>query len=362
MNSTDLKKILIGHQPLLDVRAPVEYLAGHIPGAVNIPILNNEERALVGTEYKKKGQESAIQLGVKLISGSIKEERIAAWKDFFKKNPESLIYCFRGGLRSRTAQNWLAEVGVVIPRLEGGYKAARQMLLETIEKAVTQFSILIISGPTGGGKSHLLRAAQNFFPTLDLEKLAQHRGSAFGFEAEPQPRQVHFENLIAQDFLRLLQNGDVIQKPLLIEDESRLIGKNVIPEGLFAKMRSSPIVWVDESLKKRVDNIFEDYISNTVIALGSEEQGLALYLRYEKSLQSIERRLGGGRTQEIMLDLILAKNHYLKKRDLEPNRTWIEKLLVYYYDPLYLSSLEKRNPVVKFRGSAEEILLFLRSL
>ncbi len=362
MNSTDLKKILLGHRPLLDVRAPVEFLAGHIPGAINIPILNNEERALVGTEYKKNGQESAIQLGIKLVSGPIKEERMGAWKDFFKKNPESLIYCFRGGLRSRTAQNWLAEEGFVIPRMEGGYKAARQMMLETIDKAVNQSTILLISGPTGGGKSHLLRSAQNFFPALDLEKLAQHRGSAFGFESEPQPRQIQFENLMAQDFLRLFQREGLSDKPILIEDESRLIGQNVIPEALFEKMRISPIVWVDETLKKRVDNIFADYITNTVIVLGSEEQGLALYQRYEKSLHSIERRLGGARTQEIMLDLILAKNHYLEKRDLEPNRTWIEKLLVYYYDPLYLSSLEKRNPVVEFRGSAEEILLFLRRL
>ena len=292
---------------------------------------------------------------------------MAGWKDFFQKHPEALVYCFRGGLRSRTAQTWLQEAGIQIPRLEGGYKAARQMFLGTIQQTVEQCSLLLISGPTGGGKSHLLRAANYFLPAVDLEFMARHRGSAFGFESEPQPPQVQFENLLAQDFLRLRECGlaegsAFLKKPLLLEDESRLIGQNVIPESLFEKMRASPIVWVDEPLEKRVENIFSDYISNTAIGQGSEPHALALFQRYEKSLQSIQRRLGGLRTQELMSDLQLAKTHYLEKKDLEPNHTWIEKLLVYYYDPLYLGSLEKRNPPVVFRGSSEEVLSFFRSL
>ena len=358
-----LKKFLQQEKPLLDVRAPVEFLAGHIPGAINLPILNDDERAQVGTLYKQKGQDAAIQLGQKLVSGVVKDQRVSAWKEFFLKYPDSMVYCFRGGLRSRTAQTWLQEVGVQIPRLEGGYKAARQMFLETIRDASETKSLILISGPTGGGKSHLLRAASAFLPVLDLEMLAQHRGSAFGFETQPQPQQAQFENFMAQDVLQMpVQTKATENKPILLEDESRLIGKNVIPENLFNKMRSSPILWVDEPLEQRVENIFDDYISQTAIGHASESDGLALFERYEKSLQSIQRRLGGLRTQELMTDLKNSKTHYLEKKELTSNRVWIEKLLVYYYDPLYLGSLEKRNPKVLFRGPSAKALEFLKDI
>ncbi len=363
LKTSDLLPFFKGKSPLLDVRAPVEFLAGHIPGAVNLPILNDDERAQVGTLYKQKGQEAAIQLGEKLVSGSVKDQRVRVWKDFFAKNPRSLVYCFRGGLRSRTAQAWLAESGVEVPRLEGGYKAARQMFLATFQKAVDERPFLLISGPTGGGKSHLLRTAQNFMSAIDLEKRAQHRGSAFGFESEPQPQQAQFENLLAQDFLRISETGAASKEtPLLFEDESRLIGQNVIPESLFVKMRASPIVWVDEPLDQRVENIFADYITNTAIGQGDESQGLALFQRYEKSLLSIQRRLGGLKTQELMADLQFSHADYLEKKNLDSNRIWIKKLLVDYYDPLYLNSLEKRNPQILFKGTSKEILLFFQTL
>ena len=349
------------NHPLLDVRAPVEFRAGHIPGAVNLPILNDDERAQVGTLYKQKGQEAAIQLGEKLVRGNLKSERVAGWKDFFAKNPGSMVYCFRGGLRSRTAQAWLSEAGVQVPRLEGGYKAARQMFLESLNKNISERPLLLISGPTGGGKSHLLRSASGFMAAIDLEKRAQHRGSAFGFESEPQPQQAQFENLLAHDFLHLTE-VDSVKKPVLLEDESRLIGQNVIPESLFVKMRASPIVWVDEPLQQRVENIFVDYIANAAIGQGDQTQGSMLFKRYEKSLLSIQRRLGGLRTQELMADLQVSQNDYLEKKNLESNRVWIEKLLVYYYDPLYLGSLEKRSPQILFKGTSKEILLFLQSL
>ena len=363
LNTSDLKVCLEKKKPLLDVRAPVEFMAGHIPGAINLPILNDDERAQVGTLYKQKGQEAAIQLGQKLVSGPVKEERVAAWKKFFLEHPESPIYCFRGGLRSRTAQMWLQDVGVKAFRLEGGYKATRQMLLETLQQTVDAQPMILISGPTGGGKSHLLRAAGDFLPALDLETLARHRGSAFGFEAEPQPQQAQFENLLAQDLLRITaKTWGALKKPILLEDESRLIGKNVIPENLFEKMRASPILWIDESLEQRVENIFADYITQTVIGNGLKTDGLALYERYEISLQSIQRRLGGLRTQELMADLQNSKKQYLENKDLASNRVWIEKLLVYYYDPLYLGSLEKRKPKILFRGTSAQALLFLRDV
>jgi tRNA 2-selenouridine synthase len=353
----ELRAHLLKGTPFLDVRAPIEFIEGHIPDAHNGPILDDNQRAEVGTIYKKRGQVAAIERGHLLVGGDLRESRIQAWSQLIQENPSMIVYCFRGGLRSQTAQSWLKAAGHDVLRLNGGYKAARQIFLETIQEATEKLQPLIVSGPTGSGKTHLLNAAKVFFPAVDLEGLACHKGSAFGAEPRPQPRQAQFENLLSVQLLELLSRSET---KVLLEDESRLIGQNVIPEGLFNKMRGSPVVWVDEPLTSRVENIFHDYILTTAIAHGAEMEALTLYQKYEKSLTSIQRRLGGARTQEIMADLKNAQTCYLSQRDLAPNRVWIEKLLIYYYDPLYLSSLDKRQPKVLFRGLSAEVLGYLR--
>jgi tRNA 2-selenouridine synthase len=126
------KSLFFEDTPLIDVRAPVEFATGSLPNSVNLPILNDEERALIGTTYKTQGRETAIQLGHQLISGDVKEQRLQAWRSYIDLHPHAVIYCFRGGLRSQITQQWLKEAGIQRPLITGGYKAVRSFIIETI--------------------------------------------------------------------------------------------------------------------------------------------------------------------------------------------------------------------------------------
>jgi tRNA 2-selenouridine synthase len=350
----------------LDVRAPVEFAQGHLPGAINAPLLNDEERALVGSCYKEKGQMAAIELGHQLISGSIKEQRLQNWQSIIQKNPQVILYCFRGGLRSRTTQEWLADRAVDVCRLEGGYKEARTQVLHNLNNLVMRQKLILISGPTGSGKTHFLNSLDRAWPTVDLEERAQHKGSAFGRMKEPQPSQALFENHLVFDWLEQFQKFAGLDLPLALEDESRLIGRVAVPDSLFSEMRKSSVVWLDVDLEDRISQIFLDYITQSEIASSEDEkQGQQVYQNFKKSLLDIQKRLGGVRTSEVLADMEKSEKLWLeskrlqKKLDLESNRDWIKKLLVWYYDPMYLGSLEKRNPSIYFRGSPEAARAFL---
>ena len=200
----NFRDIVLGNIPLIDVRAPIEFEKGAFPHAINLAIMNDKERHLVGTAYKKSGNEAATKLGYSLVSGTIKEERMKAWKDAIQANPNALLYCFRGGSRSQISQEWLDESGINIIRLKGGYKAFRNYLLAEIEKAPQQFKPTIIGGRTGSGKTILLKKIQN---SIDLEGLANHRGSAFGRKITPQPAQIDFENALAYELIQKVDQG-----------------------------------------------------------------------------------------------------------------------------------------------------------
>jgi tRNA 2-selenouridine synthase len=353
-------ELLLNGVPLIDVRAPVEFAQGALPGAVNLPLLTDEERAQVGTIYKQKGNVAAVELGHLLVSGATKEARLQAWIQQVKNSPASVLYCFRGGLRSQTTQGWLQEAGFPRPLLLGGYKQARRFLMQEISDFSETCESLVLSGPTGSAKTSLINKAAAFYPSVDLEGMAEHRGSAFGAMTPQQPSQPQFENLLA---VQLLKNR--AQKPglrPLFEDESRLIGRCVVPDALFANMRRSQVFYVEESFDQRVQNIFDDYITTSAIGTGSEEAAIAVFAKYLASTRAISRRLGGVRTDEVLQDLAHSQSEYLAGRGLESNRAWIARLLKYYYDPLYKDSFQRRNPEITFRGNGQAILDRLRSL
>ncbi len=348
---SEFRRILLSETPVVDVRAPIEFVAGSIPGSVNFPLLNDEERHLVGTAYKQKGREDAIRLGHELVSGEIKEQRMHAWSQFLMRNPQAVITCFRGGLRSKTMQSWLAEAGYNHPRLKGGYKAFRQFLLAELDKMSAR-PMLVVSGNTGSGKTLLVRQAQQFRPTIDLEAIAKHRGSAFGAYDEPQPSQGDFENLMTLHLLQQFERMPTV--PFIIEDESRMIGQRVLPENFFAALRSSAVIMIDEPLEIRVGVVYEDYILNL-----PDDLRAITFQRYIQSLKIISKKLGGMRYDEVMKDLMEAIAQTETTGTLDLHRVWIEKLLNWYYDPLYLRSLVKRNPKILFRGTRSEAREYL---
>jgi len=160
---TDFKRIFIEQIPLLDVRAPIEFEAGAFPNSVNIALLNNEERHLVGIRYKQHGQEAAIALGYALVDETKKQDRLAKWAQFFKTHPHGMLYCFRGGLRSRLSQAMLAnEAGITVPRLAGGYKAMRRFLINTLEYESRRANFIIWVGAPAVEKRNLFKPAPEY--------------------------------------------------------------------------------------------------------------------------------------------------------------------------------------------------------
>ncbi len=372
----ELTELFIKNTPLIDVRAPIEFVQGSLPGAVNIPILGDQERAVVGTTYKYQGSEAAVRLGYEMISGFVKQNLLQQWLDFIHRHPQAVLYCFRGGKRSQIAQQWLKEAGVDRPLIFGGFKMARHFLINAIDRFSENHSLLVITGPTGSGKTRLIKDIGDTYPALDIEAIARHRGSAFGGLPVCQPAQVDFENRLAVNLLKLVQ--EIQYKPVVVEDESRNIGSVYLPASFFARMRNSEIIWIDESFEARVNNIFADYILDTAIGKAQQsrlrrqhvvltgdqgvlhDQALRLFEKYQHALQMINKKLGGQRFQEVSQDLERARLDFLQINEIQSNKIWIEKLVKYYYDPLYLGSLQRRQVNPCFKGSRAEIAGYLQ--
>nr|UXP70928.1 tRNA 2-selenouridine(34) synthase MnmH [uncultured Bdellovibrionales bacterium] len=341
--------------PLLDVRSEGEFFDGHIPGSISGPILTNEERHQVGLCYKNQGQEAAITLGMSLVEPH-KKQRISDWLRHFSTNVA--ITCWRGGLRSRFASGWLDEVAgerLKIVQITGGYKAIRRHLLTTLN---SKREMWVLGGMTGSGKTALLRDLKNekdisSEQILDLEGIALHRGSSFGNvlsekgEKIEQPRQQTFENSVAMQLFKA-------EGPIVLENESTLIGKVFIPQLFKAQMKSAPLILLETPLQERIEAIFNEYVK---IPLESNCPIEKLWLNLESNLKALEKRLGGQETQKC-LNLMQAglKNPI----NLELQAPWIELLLVQYYDKTYAHSFGRCKHSVVFKGNKTEVKNWLK--
>lgn len=327
---------------LLDVRAPVEFAKGHLPGSWNAPILNDNERHLVGIRYKAEGQDAAIALAYELV-GPHREERVARWAEGLRREKIPVLTCFRGGLRSRTAQDWLKAAGVSVDRLSGGYKSLRQELLGEIAKPRSGF---VLAGFTGSGKTRFLRSLKH--PNaLDLEGMAGHRGSAFGgIDLPEQPAQQTFENALGLALYHTARGA------ILLESESRLVGRCVVPDSFFDQMRAFPRVVLEATMEERITLLFHEYVRAPLAKTESDTH----FRRLDAALQTIRARLGGLKHQEIRA--LLAKA--FQSGDEGAHREWIRRLLVDYYDPLYEHSIARSQGEVVFRGKAEACREWLR--
>jgi tRNA 2-selenouridine synthase len=353
----DFHRIVLDDIPLIDVRAPVEFENGAFPNAVNLPLMNDEERRLVGICYKEKGNEEAVKLGHRLVGGSIKEERVAAWADQLREQPDTMLYCFRGGLRSKISQQWMAEAtGTVIQRLEGGYKAFRNFLIERLDPAAQTGIPIILGGRTGTGKTILLQQLEN---RIDLERIANHRGSAFGRFVSPQPSQINFENNLAWALIKHTAAG---HRHMILEDEGRKVGDRYLPQPLVEHFRTGGVVVLERSLEERVQITFDEYVTcaqQQYIVAHGDEPGRKLWLTdMDSNLKRIRKKLGGLRQQEI--SQLLYSAHESGEAAL--HKAWIERLLTEYYDPMYDYQIENKSSQIIFKGHASAVLEYLRAL
>lgn len=296
--------------PLIDVRTPAEYQTGHVPIANNIPLFSNEERAEVGTVYKQVSHEKAYDLGYKFVA-----PKLDYYVDASKKvavEGKVAVYCWRGGMRSKSFAEHIEKNGVKeVYVIEGGYKAFRQHALEAFAKPD---EILVLGGYTGSGKTRILKQLmERDEQVIDLEGIANHKGSAFGAIGEDeQPVNEHFTNLLFWQWKDL----DMTRR-VWLEDESIHIGKVYIPEALFQRMRDAFVYFLNIPKEERAHLLMEEYP-------GTDKEALI------ESVQKISKRLGGLRTREA-LDALEANDFY--------NAAIIT---LDYYDKYYLKGLLRR--------------------
>jgi tRNA 2-selenouridine synthase len=299
---------LRGSIPILDARSEGEFAQGHIPGSINLPILNNEERKIVGTIYKQRGSQEAVVKGFELVGPRFHSIIQDALRLFPDKN--IMTYCWRGGMRSEIMSWLLGMVGFEILRLKGGYKTYRTLTYEAVRK---ERNFIALGGKTGVGKTVLLQALKAAGePVIDLEKIANHKGSSFGGIGQaPQPSIEHFENLLAEELLKI-----PISERIWIENESRRIGKVVLSEEFYNNIITSPLIEITKSESERIAHIANEY-------------GLLPEKDLIEAVKRLQKKLGGKRTSEAIED-IKAKRH----------DSWIANLLI-YYDKAYEFELTK---------------------
>ena len=357
-----IRSLFLNDVPLMDVRSPIEFSHGAFLNAINCPLMNDQERHKVGLRYKTSGQDAAIELGHQLVSGDIKQQRIARWRAFAEQHPDGYLYCFRGGLRSRTTQQWLTESGVDLPLVNGGYKAMRRVLLDELEQSITQSRLVILGGKTGTGKTWLLKELSH---CVDLEGMAHHRGSSFGRFPDGQPSQIDFENRLSVTLMKYRNRGI---GQFWLEDESHLIGSLSLPQSLQAKMKQSPLVMLEEDMSFRINVILKDYVIDLEQYYKNYYQSKGTFVTeemdpFEKfaeyllaSLERVKKRLGGERYQKINQLMTQALEAHRSSGNIDLHRQWIESLLSDYYDPMYEYQLEKKQNRVVFRGNSHQIL------
>lgn len=317
--------------PIIDVRSEKEFLKGHFPGSISFPILQNDEREKVGTAYKQKGRETAVILGFALVGPKFSKYLQLALEKFSEK--KVALYCWRGGMRSNIMAWVLSLAGFKVFILEGGYKSFRKWA-QTFFKH--PFKFVVIGGKTGVGKTEVLNELSKAGEQIiDLEKLANHKGSAFGaLDGSGQPAYEHFENLIAFELHKL----DAARR-IWVENESRHIGSVKIPDDIYSQIRSAPVVELETEESDRIERIKKDYCIFPKEVL-------------KEATIKIQKRLGNKRLKEA-LDLL----------DAGEMEEWIRRMFQYYDDSYtYSRSLRKESKFYTVSHSASNPALTINAI
>ena len=294
--------------PIVDVRSPGEFAAGHVTGAVSIPLFADDERAIVGTIYKQQGKKLAIDKGLEIVGP--KMAALAKQAEDVAVDGALGVYCWRGGMRSNRMAWLFEQVGLKCTLIEGGYKAYRNTILNGFSELK---NLLVIDGPTGSGKTDILQALRDAGEQiLDLEGLANHKGSAFGNIGLPQqPSSQQFQNDLFHEFQKLNP-----EKRIWIEREGMTIGQVYLPQPLWKTMRDSRAIAIDVPLEIRINRLLDDY-------------GTAPTIDLQNSIRKLQQNLGGQNMNTIL--------ELLEEGKLEG----VAELLLRYYDKRYTFSKEK---------------------
>ncbi len=329
---------LLPQVPLIDVRSPAEFAQGHIPGAINLPLFTDAERAEIGTLYKQQGREAAVLRGLAVTGPKLALLAEAALSLCPPPSPSALpdlpapqpgnertiaLHCWRGGMRSGSVA-WLFQTAGLVPHvLAGGYKSFRRFVLEYLEQPQP---LRVLGGKTGAGKTHTLAAMRALgSQVVDLEGLAHHRGSAFGaYAGQEQPTSEQFENLLAVALMRCDPS-----RPIWVEDESENLGRVNLPRTFFAQLKAAPLAVLETPEQDRLARVLEEY--------GELPPALM-----EDNLNRIQKRLGGLAHKEALA--CLARN------DLPG----LARILLDYYDRAYARHLEKRPAAAVIRAEGPE--------
>ncbi|WP_106766152.1 tRNA 2-selenouridine(34) synthase MnmH [Paenibacillus faecalis] len=313
---------------LIDVRSPSEFQESTIPGAVNIPVFNDEERAEIGTLYKQVSVDAAKERGLEIMSAKLP----AFVKEFKAIEGNKAVFCWRGGMRSRTAATVLSLMDVHVYRLQGGIKMYRKLVVDTLGKAKLEAEAFVLHGYTGTGKTAVLQQLQQEgYPVIDLESLSGHRGSIFGHIGLSARNQKTFDALLLK---RLKEIGG--SPYVLFEAESKRIGKVVVPDFILEKKDTSTAIIIDMPMQERVLQIMEEY------------RPAEFKAEYIEAFHRIKDRIHTPVAAEI--GSCLAEERYEEA---------IRLLLTYYYDPRYDHSFhhddQSRQIVLHVRSTSEAV-------
>jgi tRNA 2-selenouridine synthase len=336
VNAREASAALRSYDAVIDARSESEYALDHLPDAINWPTLNDEQRHLVGTEYKQVSAFDARKRGAVMAARNI-AAHVEREADALPRGWRPLVYCWRGGQRSGSLALVLGQIGFDVQVLDGGYREFRRIVIADLETLPTPLDLRVLCGKTGSGKSRLLGALASLgAQVLDLEGLAQHRGSVLGaLPGAPQPSQKHFETLLWHK----LGSFDPA-RPVFVESESRTVGRLRVPEGLLIRMRAARCVVVEMPLAARVQLLMEDYAHHV-----SDVEGLCArlqVLREARGNEPVERwqaAARGGRLEEVVHDLLTD-----------------------HYDPIYLRSMARNYagfegaPVVHAADGSPDVL------
>jgi tRNA 2-selenouridine synthase len=297
--------------PVVDVRSPQEFAQGHIPGAHNLPLFSDEERAQVGTCYKQAGRRAAVQLGLELVGPKLASLALSL-SELIDGEAPLRLHCWRGGMRSGSVAWLAATLDLPVVLLEGGYKAYRRWVLATFEQP---WPLLVLGGRTGTGKTDLLLALQRQgAAVVDLEGLAHHRGSSFGGLGLPeQPSTEHYENRLAMA-LQALQG----RRPIWLEAESAQVGRCRIPNGLWRQMGEAPAVEILRPLPERVEQLVAVYGSQGQAPLREATERIARRLgpqRTAAALEAIDRSDWAGACLQMLDYYDRCYDHELSRRE-----------------------------------------------